>query len=100
MNGIILDDSEIVQAMESEANGIFIPAVIENGQLKKSEALMSLADMGKLLKEVESLVIDMVSTMQNGDMSANPAKQYNFDVCDVCDYTAVCHKKLLKKDRP
>ena len=96
MDGIILDDSEIVQAMESEANGIFIPAVIENGRLKKSETLMSLSDMGKLLKTVESLVIDMVNTIQSGDMSAIPAKQYTFDVCDVCDYSSVCHKKLLK----
>lgn len=96
MDGIILDDSEIVQAMESEANGIFIPAVIENGRLKKSETLMSLSDMGKLLKTVESLVIDMVNTIQSGDMSAIPAKQYTFEVCDVCDYSSVCHKKLLK----
>lgn len=93
MNGIVLNDSEIVKAMESEANGIFKPAVMENGQLKKSEALISLSDMGKLLKKVESLVIDMVSTMQHGNMSANPAKQYNFDVCDVCDYASVCRKR-------
>lgn len=97
MNGVVLDDSEIVQAMENEANGVFIPAVMENGQLKKSEALISLSNMGKLLKKVESLVIDMVRTMQNGDISADPAKQYTFDVCDVCDYAAACHKKLLKK---
>lgn len=74
MNGIILDDPNVVS---------------ELGQNTKDKTLVTLNEMGKILKKVESLVTEMSKSLQEGDMSISPLSG-NVNSCEYCDYSSVC----------
>lgn len=89
MNGLVLDNPVVVNGMEDGAKGIFIPAVIKDGEVSNSESVASLALFGALLKKVEKLVINMASCLRDGDIKAEP-KKGEYDACKWCAYKSVC----------
>ena len=90
MNGLLLDDPEIVRAMEHDAAGLFIPARLTGkGELAKGASVASLEQFGKLKKKIESLLTDMAETLRGGDVAAFPLAGET-DACAWCDYRAVC----------
>jgi len=89
MNGLLIDSPEIIEAMEKDAKGIFIPAKIKNSQVQKSESLVSTELMGKILKKIESLIIEMAENLKSGLIPAKPAKGL-YDACEFCDYKEAC----------
>ena len=95
MNGLLLDDSAIVQAMEHDAAGLFIPASLDkNGNCKgkgrNGDGLATLEQFGQLKKRMETLLTAMAQTLRQGDIAALPASGANVDACAYCDYKAVC----------
>ncbi len=90
MNGLLLDDPEIVRAMEHDAAGLFIPARLTGkGEFAKGASVASLEQFGKLKKKIESLLTAMAETLRKGDVAAIPLAGEN-DACAWCDYRAVC----------
>ncbi len=90
MNGLLLDDPEIVRAMEHDAAGLFIPArLTARGELAKGASVASLEQFGKLKKRIESLLMKMAETLRQGDIAALPLAGET-DACAWCDYRAVC----------
>jgi ATP-dependent helicase/nuclease subunit B len=94
MNGMILDDSRVIYSMDSRMAGDIVPA-----QVKKdggnSGTLISLKQMGLLMKRVEKILADMAVSLHEGEIPVRPAvaqsttSPYN-DVCKYCDYKDVC----------
>ncbi|HIW74582.1 MAG TPA: PD-(D/E)XK nuclease family protein [Firmicutes bacterium] len=90
MNGLLLDDPEIVRAMEHDAAGLFIPArLTAKGELVKGASVASLEQFGKLKKRIEDLLVKMAETLRRGDVAALPLAG-EIDACAWCDYRAVC----------
>lgn len=90
MNGLLLDDPDILRAMETDAEGLFLPAKIgAKGELSKSASVASLEQFGKLKKRIGKLLTDMAETLRGGDIAACPAAG-EADACAFCDYHAVC----------
>lgn len=91
MSGLLLDDPEIIQAMEADANGIFIPAKLnKQGQADaRSSEVASLGRLGRLKKRVEALLLQMAETLRRGDIAAVPLAGSR-DACEWCGYRAVC----------
>lgn len=89
MNGIVLDDPEVVVAMDESESGLFVPAKISKGELKGS--LISLKQLEKLKKKADSVLAEMANALHSGEISARPAygKSYK-NVCEYCDYKSVC----------
>lgn len=91
MNGLILDDPAVIQAMEADAAGVFIPVRLNRkGEPDKGASLASLAQFGMLKQRVETLLADMAATLRGGDIAALPAQSDTVDACAYCDYRAVC----------
>lgn len=99
MNGLLLDNPEIIKAMENDAAGLFIPARLqtvtnENGEkeegLAASSSVASLKQFGQLKKRAEKLLTDMAATLAAGDIAAIPAVSQQLNACQYCDYKAVC----------
>ncbi len=91
MNGLILDDPQIVEAMEASAAGIFIPAWLTTKQVTDSRSsVASLAEFGRLKKRMEKLLTSMATTLRKGDIGAVPAYNSDIDACKYCDFKAVC----------
>lgn len=95
MNGMVLDDSRVVYAMDG-GSGTFIPAKIKKDGMC-SGTVISLKQMDLLLKRVEKILSEMAVNLHNGIIPAMPAKSENTsgeykDVCKNCDYRGVCRK--------
>ena len=91
MNGLVLDDPQVIKAMEADAAGLFIPAKLDKktGQLAKSASVASLEQFGKLKLRIQKLLTAMAETLRKGDVAALPAGG-TVDGCAYCDYRAVC----------
>ena len=90
MNGLLLESAEVICGMERDAKGIFIPAYLKNGQVQKNESVVSAANMGKILKHIESLIINMANELKSGKIRPNPVKGL-YDACEFCNYSEICN---------
>lgn len=90
MNGLLLDDPDIIRAMEYDAVGLFIPAKMNTkGELAKGASVASLEQFGLLKQRMEKLLADMAETLRGGDIAALPVAG-EVNACEWCDYRAVC----------
>lgn len=98
MNGLLLDDEQVLQAMEPGINGLFIPVTrTDKGAIRASSSLATLAQFGQLSRRAEKLLVDMAKTLREGDVDACP---YVDDPCQYCDYAAVCGHEKDDRIRP
>ena len=87
MSGLILEDRAVIRAMESEEQGIFIP--VKEGQTA-TEALASLAEMGKLKTIIEEKICNMADSLCDGKIGAVPTVKNTSSPCSYCEYRVVC----------
>ena len=102
MKGLILDDPGVLEAMEKDGEGIFIPASIngKTGEWDK-KSLISMEELGKLERRIEELVTEMGNCVRRGDARAVPAVSVNSErrPCDYCPYRAVCGSDRVTENR-
>ncbi|MDR0883661.1 MAG: PD-(D/E)XK nuclease family protein [Oscillospiraceae bacterium] len=90
-SGLFLEDLRVLQAMERTLAGQYIPVgTKKDGALKKSDALCTLIQFAELQKQVDSLLVDFGSRLQEGEIDALPVREKSTDACAYCDYSAVC----------
>ena len=98
MNGLILSDTRVVQGMEKDAKGVFIPALIKKGVLDGKESLVNLEQIEIISKYIESMVIKMAESLHKGEIDINPIQNIGRGknggktrkACDWCPYGNVC----------
>ncbi len=94
MSGMVLDDSRVIYAMDSRLSGDIVPASVKKDG-ENSGTLISLKQMGLLMKRVEKILEDMAVSLHEGEIAVRPAfaqtttSPYH-DVCKYCDYKDVC----------
>ncbi len=90
MNGLLLNNSAVIQAMENDLSGEFIPIKIsKNGDL--TGQLISAETFGKLTKKLDGILYDIATGLQSGKIPAVPVNGKNYDkTCEYCDYRSVC----------
>lgn len=89
MNGIVLNNADVVAAMDENVSGMFVPAKFSKGEL--SGSLIGLSQLEKLKEESDKILVQMADALHSGSIDAMPAygKSYK-NVCDYCDYKSVC----------
>ena len=89
MNGLLLNDDQVLQAMEPGVKGVFIPAEYKahNTIYDAHSSVATLAQLGKLGRRAKDLLLDMAQSLRAGDVDACP---YTTAPCAYCDYAAVC----------
>ena len=93
MSGLVLDDPDIVTAMEADGAGLLIPASIKKGAVSGA-SVATLARFGALKQRVEQLLRQMGEALQKGDVAALPAKRgKDLLGCEHCDFRAVCGRE-------
>ena len=103
VSGWLFSDPEVLEGMESDGAGVFIPAKIKDGQIDAKSSVASLEELGKLKRYIESLLRQMVKTLWSGDIPALPLEEKQFDLCGWCDYRSICGReedgpKRLRQD--
>ena len=93
MNGIILENADVVRGMETAARGLFINAEIkEDGTLKGN--FLSLREFSMLHKKIDAVLREIGMNIHEGKIPALPVEEAGGrTACDVCDYSAVCLKE-------
>lgn len=94
MKGIVLNDEShsIAEHMDRELSNKYIPVSVSNGELKGN--IVSLADLGRISKKINELIVSMGDNLHMGYISQNPADSPHHDkTCEYCDYKDVCMNK-------
>ena len=90
MDGMILNDSVAVLAMDNTVSGLYVPV----GTSKKDNALkgnlISLKQLADLEKKADDILRDMAKGLHSGRIAALPFKKDKITGCDYCDYSQVC----------
>ena len=89
MNGLVLEDADVVRAMEPAGMGKYIPVALKNGEIPKTEYAVKKDEMERVLRFVKESVAGMAETLYRGDVRAQPLKG-GTDACAWCPYFAVC----------
>ena len=85
MTGIAIDDITVLEGMERDLNGYFIPVSRdEDGTLKGS--FISLKALMKLKEKVDETLTDIAEKLHRGEIPALPLES----ACSYCDFKPVC----------
>lgn len=92
MVGVVLNDEEnpIAEHMEHDLRGEFIDVKCsaKNGV---SGSIVSLEDMGRISRKIDSLIEQMGVELHMGKIMQNPVNSTNHNnTCEFCDYSSVC----------
>lgn len=90
MNGMVLDDPEVIEGMERRVAGIFIPVKYKkDGTPDAHSQIFSLAQMGNLARYIGRLLVHMGEELHKGNIFEKPVEH----ACEYCDYGDVCGRE-------
>ncbi len=93
MNGLLLEDERILDAMEKGGAGRFIKASVDaDGKLKGS--FLSAEGFSRLHKKIDEMLVGMGIELHSGNVEALPvigSSSYK-NTCEYCDYKDVCRR--------
>ncbi len=97
MNGVVLKDREILNAMEKEIKGVYIPASLLKSDkgvgelsLSKASSCLTAEHFKKLREYTDSILLKMCDELYGGDISADPYVTKSKTPCKYCDYWTIC----------
>ncbi len=91
MNGIVLNNSDVIGAMDSDVSGLFVPVKYNKKSGALSGSLINMTQLEKLKEKADKVLIEMADALHSGCIEAVPAFGKNYqNVCSYCDYKAVC----------
>ena len=113
MNGLLLDDETVINAMEPGLGGVFIPVTKnKNGELSAtaSATLASLEQLGKIKTHIDNLLLTMAENLYGGKIPALPYKKNesgsDWTSCKNCSFAPVCRRssqsefRIVEKFKP
>lgn len=95
--GVLLNDVEILQAMEKNLGGRYIPVKLKSSsEISKSseKSLLTIDEFDELISIVNDRIISIGKELNNGDMSAIPLKTSRHDACEYCANKPICRREL------
>ena len=104
MNGVLLRDTHLLQLMEEEGEGIYIPGKVDgNGQLdtkrQKGEFLTE-EQMHSLRGYVLDQLKAMAERVYRGEIDALPLQFSDNDPCIFCAFANICGNSELCRKKP
>lgn len=93
-HGLILDDPQVIEAMENPTGGIrFLPVRISSrtGTIS-GEALVTAQRLGKLKRHTQQILGEIGRELAAGTITADPFwRGPDKNACQYCDYRTACH---------
>ena len=91
MNGMIVEDYDMVSHMDKEGKGLFIPITVDKRSGKIKGKFISLPVLEKLGEKMDEVIINMGNGIHDGIIPARPVCGSSYtDVCSYCDYREIC----------
>ena len=94
MDGMILDDGDVVKGMDNSLEGMFIPI----SQNKRSGAIKgtfySLEQLGRLANRMDKIMAEMGNSLHEGKVPAKPVVgKGHANTCEWCDFSSICMRE-------
>lgn len=92
--GIILNDPEVIAAMEKGDEKLFIPVKFkQDGSISDAYSqVATAAELGLLRRHVTDMMQKLSESLTSGQIDANPVcKSANESHCDYCDFAEACY---------
>lgn len=100
MNGIVLGDIKVLEAMEKNVPGNFVPArLTKNGDLDARSSCISRDGMKRLRDFTYKKLTDMAESLLDGNCEAIPLVSGGKVPCSYCSYINICDNSLLTRYR-
>ncbi|MBQ9679098.1 MAG: PD-(D/E)XK nuclease family protein [Ruminococcus sp.] len=91
MKGVVLADADVVEHMEHDGKGVYIPAKLKDGTVSASPgSIATLAELGAIFRHINVLMAQMAQSLYDGDVDDLPLKGKKYDGCAYCVYQSVC----------
>lgn len=105
MDGLVLDDPEIIAAMERDGAGKYLPVALKDGVPARRDHVVTQEELTRVMRHIRSLVSAMAKELHGGNVAAVPLSG-DYDACAWCPYSAVCGherddpvREMVKWDR-
>ncbi len=101
-NGLLLDDKDILSAMEPSFAGHYIPIKLKaDGDFTSNSAksLTSLEGFKTLLSSIENTIKSIGAEIKRGNACAKPIQDKKHNACKYCEMRPVCRKPAKKGGR-
>ncbi|MBO7217669.1 MAG: PD-(D/E)XK nuclease family protein, partial [Clostridia bacterium] len=85
MNGLIVDDGEVISAMDKENKGKFIPE--HNG---KNQSFIDDETFNLVFSNIEKMIGKMGESIREGDFVPMPIDGLHSEACKYCEFAPVC----------
>lgn len=99
MNGLVAADMDLVQAMEKDNKGEFVPRFSEKSL---SDSFIKEEDFDKIFNFIERQLKYTGTAIYSGDVAADPIDGLDSGACKYCEYKNICrlgdesHRKVPK----
>ena len=96
--GVLLDDTDILEAMEPDLRGHFLPLSKKNDGVLKTipgAPLQTLEQLGDLMERVKDVVRHIGSEIKQGKADAIPHRNGGHSPCEYCSFKALCRVSSL-----
>lgn len=87
MDGIILRDDSVIEAMDNDRTKLVIPV---KSALDRSSKLASLEKLGRIKTHIDGLLCSLADTIYKGDFGAEPLGEKRGMPCEYCSYSVAC----------
>lgn len=90
-SGLLLDDPNILNAMEHSDTPIYLPIKYKKDGSISSHSLVTIEQLDMLHKFVDSKMLELADTLKSGNIDAEPLYKSETDnACMFCPYESIC----------
>lgn len=100
VDGLILEDADVIDAMDGGHTGRFVPLSFTKNSYRATEKAADLAKLGRITLHVKKLAAEMADELYRGEISAMPLVHRDKKQCDYCDYRCVCRHEDGRGEKP
>jgi len=89
-NGLLLNDTRVLTAMEKDLEGKYIFVKEKNGKLSGEKYLATPHQFELLKKHTQNILGGVADKLGQGEIDASPISHGQFVHCDFCGFKSVC----------
>jgi len=98
-DGMLLNDKEILKAMEKSGEGIFIPVKLdEDGNPKDMKKVYPMEELFDLEKVIERIMRETSRQLRSGNIKPDPFCNHDIS-CKFCEFRNICKYEGNKYDK-
>ncbi len=89
-SGMLIDDTDILLAMDPSGDGSLIPVKLKDGIADEKQPVMPFEEFTALLEDTANTASMLAKQMCSGEKGAQPYKKGTVDACRFCDMKDIC----------